>query len=72
MSESLPAAYLARRGETAWSLTGQHAGLTDYRSPSTASAQPGSSVSVSRDSGYEHDLSRPVIRLWSDTHHVAA
>jgi Histidine phosphatase superfamily (branch 1) len=29
MSESLPAAYLARHGETAWSLTGQHAGLTD-------------------------------------------
>ena len=22
--------------------------------------------------GYEHDLSRPVIRLWNDTHHVAA
>jgi probable phosphoglycerate mutase len=22
--------------------------------------------------GYEHDLSRPVTRLWNDTHHVAA
>jgi probable phosphoglycerate mutase len=22
--------------------------------------------------GYENDLSRPVIRLWNDTHHVAA
>jgi hypothetical protein len=22
--------------------------------------------------GYEHDLSRPVIRLWDDTHHGAA
>jgi len=22
--------------------------------------------------GYEHDFSRPVIRLWNDTHHVAA
>ena len=22
--------------------------------------------------GYEHDLSRPVIRLWNDTHHVAS
>lgn len=20
--------------------------------------------------GYDHDLSRPVIRLWNDTHHV--
>jgi broad specificity phosphatase PhoE len=29
MSESLPIVYLARHGETAWSLTGQHTGLTD-------------------------------------------
>jgi broad specificity phosphatase PhoE len=29
MSEALPAVYLARHGETAWSLSGQHTGLTD-------------------------------------------
>jgi len=29
MSETLPEIYLARHGETAWSLTGQHTGLTD-------------------------------------------
>jgi broad specificity phosphatase PhoE len=29
MREELPAIYLARHGETAWSLTGQHTGLTD-------------------------------------------
>ncbi len=29
MSEPLPNIYLARHGETAWSLTGQHTGLTD-------------------------------------------
>jgi len=29
MSESLPVIYLARHGETAWSLTGQHTGHTD-------------------------------------------
>jgi broad specificity phosphatase PhoE len=29
MNGSLPLVYLARHGETAWSLTGQHTGLTD-------------------------------------------
>ena len=29
MSENLPSVYLARHGETAWSLSGQHTGLTD-------------------------------------------
>ena len=29
MSQSLPVVYLARHGETAWSLSGQHTGLTD-------------------------------------------
>jgi probable phosphoglycerate mutase len=29
MNETLPAIYMARHGETAWSLSGQHTGLTD-------------------------------------------
>ena len=29
MSEALPFTYLARHGETAWSLTGRHTGRTD-------------------------------------------
>jgi broad specificity phosphatase PhoE len=29
MSEVFPAVYLARHGETAWTITGQHTGLTD-------------------------------------------
>src|SRR3954462_5074033 len=29
MSESLPTVYLARHGETAWTVSGQHTGRTD-------------------------------------------
>jgi probable phosphoglycerate mutase len=29
MTQSLPAAYLARHGETAWTVSGQHTGITD-------------------------------------------
>src|SRR5882724_1568528 len=37
MSEGLPIIYLARHGETGWSLTGQHTGLTDL--PLTANGE---------------------------------
>ena len=37
MSEALPIVYLARHGETAWTLTGQHTGLTDL--PLTANGE---------------------------------
>src|SRR5262245_13669775 len=29
MNDPLPTVYLARHGETAWSISGQHTGLTD-------------------------------------------
>jgi probable phosphoglycerate mutase len=37
MSESLPIIYLARHGETAWTISGQHTGLTDL--PLTAAGE---------------------------------
>ena len=37
MSTSLPCVYLARHGETAWSLSGQHTGMTDL--PLTANGE---------------------------------
>ena len=37
MSEALPVVYLARHGETAWTISGQHTGLTDL--PLTAQGE---------------------------------
>jgi broad specificity phosphatase PhoE len=37
MSEILPVVYLARHGETAWTISGQHTGLTDL--PLTANGE---------------------------------
>jgi broad specificity phosphatase PhoE len=37
MSEALPVVYIARHGETAWSLSGQHTGLIDL--PLTANGE---------------------------------
>lgn len=38
MSDTLPVIYLARHGETAWNLTGQHMGRIDMPLTSGASA----------------------------------
>ena len=49
----LPVVYVARHGETAWSLTGQHTGLTDL--PLTEAGE--------RNARLLHEpLSRPAIR----------
>jgi phosphohistidine phosphatase SixA len=113
MSDSLPIVYLARHGETPWTITGQHTGLTDlpltergernarrlgerlkgltfakvFTSPlqrarrtcelagfGAVPSAPGKHFMLTTASlsavGYEHNLSRPVIRLWNDDHHI--
>src|SRR2546429_202718 len=82
MSDLLPVVYLARHGETAWTISRQHTGVTDL--PLTAQGEaealrlgerlePGAgryfvlgTASLSAV-GYEHDRSEPVIRFWDET-----
>jgi broad specificity phosphatase PhoE len=49
MSDTLPMIYLARHGETAWSLSGQHTGLTDL--PLTARGEENARRLVKRLAG---------------------
>lgn len=64
MREALPVVYVARHGETAWSLRGQHTGTSDL--PLTARGERNARL------GYDRDRTQTVIRLWNDTHHVEA
>ena len=62
MSASLPDLYLVRHGETAWSLSGQHTGLTDL--PLTAGGEEQARRLRSRLNpvGFDRVLSSPLRR----------
>lgn len=62
MSSALPVIYLARHGETAWSLTGQHTGLTDL--PLTPAGEAAARALGARLAGVpvDHVLTSPLIR----------
>ena len=47
MSESLPEVYLARHGETEWTITRQHTGRTDLRLTGAARTTRGACASGS-------------------------
>lgn len=51
MSDTLPVVYLARHGETEWSLSGRHTGLTDL--PLTARGEQGARQLGKRLAGLE-------------------
>ncbi len=64
MSNALPIVYLARHGETAWSLSGQHTGLTDL--PLTASGER-NAVNLGarlKDLAFERVLTSPLERAY--------
>jgi probable phosphoglycerate mutase len=52
VSDELPVVYLARHGETAWSLTGQHTGLTDL--PLTENGEQNALALAERLSGINY------------------
>lgn len=54
MDESLPTIYLARHGETAWTVGGRHTGLTDL--PLTASGEAGAKELGKRLAGMSFSL----------------
>lgn len=62
MSDTLPVVYLARHGETEWSLSGRHTGLTDL--PLTARGELGARQLGERLAGLEfgHVFTSPLQR----------
>jgi broad specificity phosphatase PhoE len=64
MSDAPPVVYLARHGETAWSLSGQHTGLTDL--PLTASGERNAANLGMRLRGmdFQRILTSPLQRAW--------
>jgi broad specificity phosphatase PhoE len=82
MDTRLPVIYIARHGETAWTLTGDVLLFSSGHfirvlaarwiglEPSVHSMSFLLSTASLSAVGYEHDIYRPVIRLWNDTHHV--
>ena len=62
VAAALPIVYLARHGETAWSLSGQHTGLTDL--PLTAAGERNAARLGARLRGgdYAHVLTSPLQR----------
>ena len=61
MSEGLPVVYLARHGETAWSLSGQHTGLKDL--PLTERGERNARRLGEGGFGAEAEVERDLVRM---------
>ena len=59
MSEPLPVVYLARHGETAWSLSGQHTGRTDLPLTERGEQQARALASRLREAKFTEALTSP-------------
>ena len=68
MNSSLPHIYLARHGETAWSLSGQHTGRTDI--PLTAQGEKNAAQLGARlqKKSFTHVFSSPLQRAMRTAH----
>lgn len=62
MSEILPALYIARHGETAWSLSGQHTGLTDLPLTERGQSNARHLGNQLRGSAFAHVFTSPLQR----------
>ena len=54
--------YLVRHGETAWSISGQHTGLTDLHSPPGVRRQARALGPKLKEPRFDHVLSSPLQR----------
>lgn len=59
-----PVIYLARHGETAWSLTGQHTGLTDLPLTPTGESNAGKLGDALKSVTFARVFSSPLRRAW--------
>ena len=62
--KELPMIYLARHGETAWSLTGQHTGLTDLPLTPMGESNAGKLRDALKSVRFTRVFSSPLRRAW--------
>ena len=62
--KELPVVYLARHGETAWTISGQHTGLTDLPLPAVGESNAEKLGRALRGQSFARVFSSPLRRAW--------